>query len=250
MILCIFMFFDKICVKMTRMMHKYYYSFCASRTVARYSIITFNHRNKLFSNITHNELEDKLLMNKYEIRTHKKKTAIIHAALELFKEHGFTNSSIKQIASMAHVSQVSIYNYFGSKDALVFECVKLISNDIITKAYELLYSDMDYKEKLFAGLTLCTGKITLSMNEYFSASSLTDVNFVNLLNTYIQNVLNEIFTEYIEAGKKEGIISSTIPTTTILNFFSAFHSIELDSENLNQDIQDIHHLFLYGIIGK
>lgn len=189
-------------------------------------------------------------MNKYEIRTEKKKTAIIYAALELFKQNGFTNTSIKQIASLAVVSQVSIYNYFGSKDALVAECVKFLSKDVIAKARELLNSDIDFKEKLFGGLTLCTGKITLSMREYFTDSSLTDVNFMHLLNIYIQDLENEIFAEYIEAGKEAGVIQATIPTKTFLQFFKAFHSIELDSSNINENVQNLHQLFLYGIIGK
>ncbi|EGP8440429.1 TetR/AcrR family transcriptional regulator, partial [Listeria monocytogenes] len=50
-------------------------------------------------------------MNNYEKRTLKKKTAIIQAALSLFGEQGFSDVSIKDIAALADVSQVSIYNY-------------------------------------------------------------------------------------------------------------------------------------------
>jgi AcrR family transcriptional regulator len=189
-------------------------------------------------------------MNKYEIRTHKKQTAIIEAALELFKENGFTNTSIKQIASSANVSQVSIYNYFGSKDALVSECVKLLSQDTISNARELLDSNMDYQEKLFKGLSLCSGTITMSIRNYFSNTTFTDVNFMHLLNRYIKELENEIFVEFIEAGKEAGAISSTIPTQTILQFFKAFHSIELDSSDFSKNIKNLHQLFLYGIIGK
>ena len=62
-------------------------------------------------------------MNQYQKTTEKKKQAIIQAALHLFKEKGFKETSIKSIAEVAEVSPVSIYNYFGSKDNLVALCV-------------------------------------------------------------------------------------------------------------------------------
>ena len=62
-------------------------------------------------------------MNQYQKTTEKKKQAIIQAALQLFKEKGFKETSIKSIAEVAEVSPVSIYNYFGGKDNLVALCV-------------------------------------------------------------------------------------------------------------------------------
>ena len=58
----------------------------------------------------------------------KKKQAIIQAALQLFKEKGFKETSIKSIAEVAEVSPVSIYNYFGSKEiwwlSVLMTCLK------------------------------------------------------------------------------------------------------------------------------
>ena len=62
-------------------------------------------------------------MNQYQKTTEKKKQAIVQAALRLFKDKGFKETSIKSIAEAAEVSPVSIYNYFGSKDNLVALCV-------------------------------------------------------------------------------------------------------------------------------
>ena len=54
-------------------------------------------------------------MNQYQKTTEKKQQAIIQAALRLFKDKGFKQTSIKSIAEAAEVSPVSIYNYFGAK---------------------------------------------------------------------------------------------------------------------------------------
>lgn len=50
-------------------------------------------------------------MNQYQKTTEKKQQAIIQAALRLFKDKGFKQTSIKSIAEAAEVSPVSIYNY-------------------------------------------------------------------------------------------------------------------------------------------
>ncbi|HBJ9071269.1 TPA: TetR/AcrR family transcriptional regulator, partial [Listeria monocytogenes] len=94
-------------------------------------------------------------MNNYEKRTLKKKTAIIQAALSLFGEQGFSDVSIKDIAALADVSQVSIYNYFGSKESLVGECASIIMQDTITLAEEILASEGTFTQKLERALQLC-----------------------------------------------------------------------------------------------
>lgn len=47
------------------------------------------------------------------------KAEILQAALELFAEKGFENTSISAIARRAGLSQGLMYNYFASKDALL-----------------------------------------------------------------------------------------------------------------------------------
>ena len=98
-------------------------------------------------------------MNKYELRTNKKKEAIIHSALELFSTNGFQNTSIKQISDKAQVSQVSIYNYFGSKDALVTECAKIIMKNTLESAKQILQEPIPFIEKINKALSLFTGEI-------------------------------------------------------------------------------------------
>ena len=62
-----------------------------------------------------------------EIRN-KSKAAIIEAALELFANNGFHNTSITQIAKKAGVSKGLMYNYFKGKNDLL--------EAVIMSAYE------------------------------------------------------------------------------------------------------------------
>src|SRR6266481_3176460 len=49
------------------------------------------------------------------------KTAIEQAALRLFVEHGIAETSIKQVARAAKVSQGAMYNHYVSKDELAWQ---------------------------------------------------------------------------------------------------------------------------------
>ncbi|MDR0433692.1 MAG: TetR/AcrR family transcriptional regulator, partial [Gracilibacteraceae bacterium] len=62
-------------------------------------------------------------MNGYEKRTDVKKKAILAAARELFAARGLRDVHVNEIAKLANVSQVSIYNYFGDKNSLAREAL-------------------------------------------------------------------------------------------------------------------------------
>jgi len=192
-------------------------------------------------------------MNKYELTTEKKKKSIINAALTLFKDKGFTSVSIKEIAALAHVSQVSIYNYFGSKEALIAECANIVMSDTLQQAADILRQDMDFEEKIKLALLLCTENINLSISKYFTQEALNDPTLIDLLTKSINESKNTIFREYIELGKQEKVIATTISTETFLYFIEALNimgsKIEFDDDT-SEKIKHIHHLFLYGIIGK
>lgn len=186
--------------------------------------------------------------NKYETRTNKKKNAIIIAAKELFQEKGFANSSVKEIAALAHVSQVSIYNYFGNKDSLVIECAKSIVRDTMDKAYALLATDMPYLDKLNTALSLCTADVNSSLTAYLSTSAIADKNFMKLLSDGIYELQKDLYLHFIEDGKREGYIDPSLPTTLMLKFISAINTINISPENYHEEIKALHQLFLHGVL--
>jgi len=192
-------------------------------------------------------------MNKYELNTEKKKKDIINVALKLFSEKGFAKVSIKEIAKLAHVSQVSIYNYFGSKEALVVECADIVMSDTLQKAREILTTDTDFIEKVTLAFLLCTENISLSVSKYFSNQALNDPILVDLLTQSLNESEQDIYREFIELGKQENVIDSSIPTSTFLHFMNAINMmgsrLEFD-DDVSTTVKHIHQLFLYGIIGE
>src|SRR5215204_2309682 len=52
------------------------------------------------------------------------RTAILNAAVTVFSQHGFRGSTTRRIADAASVNEVTIFRYFGSKEALLQEAIK------------------------------------------------------------------------------------------------------------------------------
>ena len=192
-------------------------------------------------------------MNQYQKTTEKKKQAIIQAALQLFKEKGFKETSIKSIAEVAEVSPVSIYNYFGGKDNLVALCVNDLFEEVTQQAEDILNSNLDFKTKLNQAFSLCQEKMSQQISDYFQDKMVEDPALSSLLTKAITAKKRDIYRAYIELGKKEGLIAKDLSTELVLNVMDALNGMGnqlADSDNLETEVEQIHSIFLYGIFGQ
>ena len=192
-------------------------------------------------------------MNQYQKTTEKKKQAIVQAALRLFKDKGFKQTSIKSIAEAAEVSPVSIYNYFGSKDNLVALCVNDLFEEITQQAEDILNSNLDFKTKLDHAFALCQEKMSQQISDYFQDKMVEDSVFSTLLTKAITAKKRDIYRAYIELGKEEGLIAEDLSTELILNVMDALNGMGnqlAHSDILETEVEQIHSIFLYGIFGQ
>lgn len=190
-------------------------------------------------------------MNQYYITTEKKKKSIIQAALSLFKEKGFKETTIQSIATVAEVSPVSIYNYFNCKENLVVLCINELFKEITKEAKDILVGNEDYKTKLEKALALCQKKMSQQISNYFQEKTLEDPTFSKLMTKAIDNKKREIYRAYIELGKNENIIAKDLSTEVILNVLSALNKTEILSplnKNTRKEVKQIQHILLYGIL--
>lgn len=189
-------------------------------------------------------------MNKYEIRTNQKKEAILNAALKLFREKGFVNTSIKEIASLASVSQVSIYNYFESKNNMVKLAISHIKDELVLKAEEILISDIPFPEKVRKALSLCNDKACYSIEEFFSANALKDSQLIQAIIDISNEKIGCIYEKFINTGKAEGYIDKDVPTNIILDYIGSFYNLVNKPEYRDKDKKyenDLLKLFLNGL---
>lgn len=63
----------------------------------------------------------------------QRRSQILDAALAVFLEHGFGNTTIEQLAQAARVSKRTIYSYFGDKAAVFTEMVQRLARGVSTE---------------------------------------------------------------------------------------------------------------------
>ncbi len=71
-------------------------------------------------------------------RAKTRKDRIMEAALHIFAEKGFQNATITEISKEAGVSEATIYEYFGTKEDLLFAIPEKISNQTYDESSKIL----------------------------------------------------------------------------------------------------------------
>lgn len=71
-------------------------------------------------------------------RPKTRKDRIMDAALRIFAEKGFQNATITEISKEAGVSEATIYEYFGTKEDLLFAIPEKISNETFEKSSKVI----------------------------------------------------------------------------------------------------------------
>ena len=90
-------------------------------------------------------------MEKFLALPEHKQVKIRNAALSCFAKFGYEKASIRDIAIEAGISKASLFQYFGTKQAL-YEYLFHYCKDNMTQAYDhkLLDSNTDFFERVWA----------------------------------------------------------------------------------------------------
>ena len=195
-------------------------------------------------------------MDGFERRKEQKRDSIRRAALELFKVYGFKKVSMRDIARKADVSQVTIYNHFGSKDELVREAIKTL----------ILYSLGKYRSIINGGGTF-TDKLELI---FFDKTDLLSQFQGELMQTVIRNYpeieqfveaiwqweVNQLLIDFFEEGRRQGYVSKELSEEAILVYYEILRrgiyakSGLVTTEDSAKLMRELMSLFLYGLMGK
>ena len=148
----------------------------------------------------------------------QKRQDILNSAMALFKDKGFHNTKVEDIALSAGVGKGTLYEYFENKQDVFDEaCIEYV--DVIIESIKYI-SNMDdtFKNKL---LILFNGKLKME-------SEFADMNIDNILSN--KNIISEktiktiigkisemynIICNIIDQGKEEGIVINNIQSEII-----------------------------------
>lgn len=82
------------------------------------------------------------------------RTELLNAAAEVFSQHGFRGSTTRRIAEAAGVNEVTLFRYFGSKEALLQEAIANTSNGSTATTLPVTPVDPDKELTEWCGLMI------------------------------------------------------------------------------------------------
>lgn len=148
----------------------------------------------------------------------QKRQDILNSAMALFKDKGFHNTKVEDIALSAGVGKGTLYEYFENKQDVFDEaCIEYV--DVIIESIKYICNmDDTFKNKL---LILFNGKLKME-------SEFADMTIDNILSN--KNIISEktiktiigkisemynIICNIIDQGKEEGIVINNIQSEII-----------------------------------
>ncbi|MGG5251993.1 TetR/AcrR family transcriptional regulator [Neobacillus sp. SM06] len=195
-------------------------------------------------------------MNGFERRAFQIKGNIIQTTLEMLKTWDSSKIRIADIAKTANVSQVTIYNYFGNKEALLREAVKKYIEDSFNDFLENMNGDYTFKEKIESIILQERESSLSSLTPFFMRLVKEDQEIAQFMEKEYNERILPAFLQLIEEGRKNGKISDKISNEGLFVFinFSMKYTNELydsiqQTGNMNL-MNEMLHIFLYGICGK
>ena len=195
-------------------------------------------------------------MDGFKRRKEQKKESIRQAALELFKHHGISRTTLKDVAAKASVSPVSIYNHFGSKQGLVRDVIKWHINDVVARYKGILNGDLSFMEKME---TIIFDKKRM-MRNYSAEFIQTVISQDPEIKRFFEEVSADMVRNmagFLEQGRREGCIDPSISQEALMLYFEvlrkgiADHGHIFNSPERNEELlKQFSHIYLYGLVGK
>ncbi|WP_442602361.1 TetR/AcrR family transcriptional regulator [Paenibacillus sp. KN14-4R] len=196
-------------------------------------------------------------MNGFEKRANLIKEKIMKTTLEMMRTSDPKRIRIADISKAANVSQVTIYNYFGSKEALVREVFMDYVDRAIADFEAYMNEDHTFKEKIEHIILQKTGTYREIPPRLIGQIMMED----HELSQYIEKLFSEktvpLTVQIIQEGKDSGEIPESVTVEGALAFIQLYmnqYEVMLEMAERSGDVDKLFesmvHMFFYGICGK
>lgn len=194
-------------------------------------------------------------------RRMQSKEVIRGAARVLFSQFGVEKVSVQDIARKANVSHGTIYNNFGSKDALVRDYVAEMIEQLEERTLAVLTPAMPFQEKMAAIAAFFTSNARWSKHAggsspVFSATvDLLNDPEIHKLREAAQERLIELLLDIVAQGKREGDVEPNLSEAALKIYFKLYMEAITDPvliRELGSDpqiLRDLGKLMLHGLLG-
>lgn len=167
-------------------------------------------------------------MDGFARRREQSKEEIRRAAWELFSRFGVDRVSIADIARKAGVSQATIYNNFGSKEALAREFVTASVEALVGRVQEVLAPERQYREKmaafiLFISEIMSEARASAADSAIFTGSQdlLNDPEIMRIRMEAHDRMI-ELLLGLVEEGRQQGQVNPELSTEALGIYFGMF----------------------------
>jgi AcrR family transcriptional regulator len=185
---------------------------------------------------------------KMQERTKLKQQAILDAAYDLFLKNGVQATPVATIAKEASVSQVTIYNYFKSKQNVVRRVASRIIEGECQRFESIVYdASLSFSMKMDRILEF----LKMRIDEYDMALikellSPLDDTLKGVVDWYVNNRINTGFSYWIREGFRENRINDAFDEMDVLLHLKLYDfSLLEDKETLKKQLD----LVFYGLRG-
>jgi len=155
-----------------------------------------------------------MVESRREAKKRKSRQKILKASRRLFKEKGYDNTMIEDVADKAEVSKATLYNYFPNKESLLVGTMDDVSESFRKNVAEMA-ADLDIDEKIRRALTY----LIIDSVPFLDVSR--RILFLNATPSSAMfgkgNAVKDVFRILAEQEKDEKIFSPDVTTEMIVD---------------------------------
>jgi AcrR family transcriptional regulator len=176
----------------------------------------------------------------------------------LFRQtHNVKKVSLEDIAEKAGISPTTIYNHFGTREALVSEVVKILIRQTLEQSWALIHSDIPFPQKLLGIINLKKDMISQVNSEIIDKIVSQDKTLSPSIDEVYQNEVRPLWLEMLADGKKQGYVDTELNDEVLLTYldvlktgFSAKQELMRNIATKVDSLMQLTRILFYGFLKK
>lgn len=186
-----------------------------------------------------------MVESRREANKRKSRQKILKASRRLFKEKGYENTMIEDVANRAEISKATLYNYFPNKESLLVGTV-----DDVAYSFGKFIDNMDKEIDIDSRIRKAMTFLILDSIPFISVS-----RRILFLNAYSGspmygkiNVVEDVFAKLAEEAKEVNVFSKDVETKEIVDqlvgvyLISQFQWMDIEEITEEECIRRVDHL--------
>ncbi len=170
------------------------------------------------------QTKEQIKKAKKQEKSYQKQVQIIEGALQVFGEKGFEATTISEICKKAKISDATLYEYFSSKEDVLFSIAEYFTGAEIKKVEEVNHYIHDTRERM---RMLIQAHLEFYENNplYSSVALLTLKGNRNFIKSKAYNVVRRStrgFVDTFQEGVDKGIFRDDIDKYLVRNMILGF----------------------------